>query len=103
MCLACSHSFPEALAPSVSPCSSCIIFTQVYNTFTRFESPGTMHKELTFSEFCGDSYKTDISHKFVEYLKLCFRTYFHLVFPSVSLKNHSSKRRPSTLHARPSP
>ena len=32
-----------------------------------------MHKKLTFSEFYGSSYETEISHKFVEYLKLCFR------------------------------
>ena len=34
-----------------------------------------MHKQLTFSEFCGESYETEVSHKFVEYLKLCFRAY----------------------------
>jgi len=33
-----------------------------------------MHKNLTFSEFCGNSYETDVSHKFIEYIKLCFRT-----------------------------
>lgn len=38
-----------------------------------------MHKKLTFSEFCGDSYERDVSHKFVEYLKLSFRTSSHLV------------------------
>ena len=40
---------------------------------SRFESPGSVHKELTFSEFCGESYDTEVSHKFVDYLKLCYR------------------------------
>ena len=63
----------------------------------RFESPGTAHKKLTFSEFCGDSYEREISHKFIEYLKLCFRTFSHshiqppfaLSDPHVSLAKES--------------
>ena len=42
--------------------------------FHSFESSGTTHKQLTFSEFCGTSYTTDVSDKFTEYLKLCYRT-----------------------------
>jgi len=37
-----------------------------------------MHKKLTFSEFYGNSYETEVSHKFIEYLKLCFRAYIVL-------------------------
>ena len=40
------------------------------------ESSGTIHKELTFSEYCGTSYQ-GISDKFVEYLKLCYCTWSH--------------------------
>jgi len=50
------------------------------NNASRFESPGTMHKNLTFSESCGNSYDTEVSHKFIEYLKLCFRTCSYLNF-----------------------
>jgi len=56
-----------------------IVITQVDDNDSRFESPGTMHKKLTFSEFCGDSYDTEVSHKFIEYLKLCFRMCAHLL------------------------
>ena len=58
----------------VLPCPSS---SQVHDNGSRFESPGTLHKNLTFSEFCGDSYETEVSHKFVEYLKLCFRMCTH--------------------------
>lgn len=40
---------------------------------TSYESHGSVHKQLTFSEFLGQSYDTDVSDKFVEYLKHCFR------------------------------
>lgn len=43
--------------------------------FTSFESSGTAHKQLTFSEFRGTSYTTEVSDKFTEYLKLCYRGY----------------------------
>ena len=46
---------------------------QADDSISRFESPGTKHKELTFSEYLGKSYETDVSEKFIEYLKLCFR------------------------------
>lgn len=39
-----------------------------------FESPGSTFKQLAFSEFCGASYTTEVSDKFTEYLKLCYRT-----------------------------
>ena len=45
----------------------------------RYESPGTEHKNLTFSQFCGDSYETDVEGRFIEYLQHCFRTYNYLV------------------------
>ena len=52
-----------------------------------------MHKQLTFSEFCGESYETEVSHKFVEYLKLCFRTYSPpLATLLISLTSHPSER-----------
>ena len=41
--------------------------------FGSFESLGSTHKQLTFSEFLGGSYEADVSDKFVEYLQLCFR------------------------------
>ena len=34
---------------------------------------------MTFSQFCGDSYDTDVSERFIEYLQHCFRTYIHFV------------------------
>jgi hypothetical protein len=39
-----------------------------------YESHGSVHKQLTFSEFLGESYDAEVSRKFVEYLMLCFRT-----------------------------
>jgi len=57
------------------PHSAAIVQT---DDASRFESPGTVHKKLTFSEFYGNSYETDVSHKFIEYLKLCFRMYIIL-------------------------
>ena len=41
--------------------------------FRSFESAGTVHKQLTFSEFRGKSYTTEVSDKFTDYLKLCYR------------------------------
>ena len=64
-----------------------------------------MHKKLTFSEFCGGSYETEVSHKFIEYLKLCFRTclYCPIVIHLFQLTNHFSERNPPTLHTRSKP
>ena len=70
----------------------------------RFESPGTAHKKLSFSEFCGDSYERDISHKFIEYLKLCFRMYSHSTpIRSFSPAHLSSKGVSSTIHTQTKP
>jgi len=41
--------------------------------FGSYESQGSVHKQLTFSEFLGQSYDTEVSEKFVDYLKHCFR------------------------------
>ena len=48
---------------------------------TRFESPGTVHKKLTFSEFCSGFYESEVEHKFVEYLKVCFRMCLYSYHP----------------------
>jgi hypothetical protein len=50
------------------------VTTSVDDNISRFESPGTMQKKLSFSEFWGNSYEAEVSHRFTEYLKLCFRT-----------------------------
>lgn len=63
----------------VSLMASLHVVTSVDDNVSRFESPGTMQKKLSFSEFWGNSYEAEVSHKFIEYLKLCFRTYSHLV------------------------
>ena len=39
-----------------------------------YKSHGSIHKQLTFSEFLGQPYDTEVSQKFVEYLQLCLRT-----------------------------
>ena len=68
------------LQASRESCSHLVFVTACVNdNGSRFESPGTMHKQLTFSEFWGDSYQMEVSDKFVEYLSLCFRTCPYLV------------------------
>ena len=62
-----------------------------------------MHKKLTFSEFCGDSYETEVSHKFVEYLKLCFRAYpCPVIIYLFRLTDHLSKGISPALHTQSS-
>ena len=51
---------------------------------TSYESHGSIHKQLTFSEFSGQSYEADISEKFIEYLKQCCRASSIQRYPSIS-------------------
>jgi len=65
-----------------------------------FESSGTTHKQLTFSEFSNASYTTEVSNKFTEYLKLCYRTWSRLNSATCPFMFHSlakEKRQCYTL------
>lgn len=65
-----------------------------------YESPGTAHKQLTFSEFLGPSYDTEISNKFVDYLRLCFRRSLSCglsVFTDIHLSKAKEDRQLYTL------
>lgn len=47
-------------------------FTTVFkpDRICSYESHGSVHKELTFSEFMGQSYDAGVSEKFVETLSI---------------------------------
>jgi len=59
-----------------------------------YESHGSVHKQLTFSEFLGQSYDAEVSQKFVEYLKLCFHVSpSHESYSSISADIHLPKAK----------
>lgn len=65
----------ETMAVSVpireSPSSFVVAFRP--DGHCSYESSGSAQEELTFSEYVGQSYESDVSEKFIEYLRVCCR------------------------------
>lgn len=60
----CAFKYVSLLHPSLRP--------ELDGIFS-YESHGSVHKQLTFSEFLGQSYESEVSEKFIEYLQHCCR------------------------------
>lgn len=88
------------LYPSCKFPHLCIAVTQTHDNAFRYESPGTVHKQLTFSQFCSESYDTEVIQKFAEYLRHCFHMYsFHITVGLLTYELPQQKKFASSTHS----